>query len=215
MAVMAKRLEQFPGDVSGSPRRYPWSEWTDGGVWEIRRGADYDATTENMRVNLHIKAKSLGQKVRTTKTSDGAGLVFQFLDSEEMEVVRMSEEREPDATREALDALYEDACWIYDTARAEVTIPRRDGSRQKYAAIRFKRQIDTAREENRLVPTVAQIVKRPTVGLGHLAAAKRPDLMLESFVVDADKPYHRLFSRPTVELAEERLREYRDGTLGE
>jgi hypothetical protein len=214
MLAMAKRLAEFPESEKDGPRRYPWSEWTDGGVWEIQRGEDYDAETENMRANLHIKAKTLGQKVRTRKTSDGLGLVFQFLDSEEMEVVRMAEDREPEATREALNALYEDACWIYETAREEVTIPRRDGSRQKYAAIRFKRQIDAAHDEGRLVPAVAQIVNRPTLGLGHLAAARRPDLMLESFVVDRGRPYHRLFSTGTVEAAEERLREYRAG-LGE
>jgi hypothetical protein len=57
---MAKRLDSFP---DGASRRYPWTEWTDGGVWEIRRGEDYDAATENMRVNLHMKADALTMKV--------------------------------------------------------------------------------------------------------------------------------------------------------
>ncbi len=214
MALMAKRLEQFPDAGQATSRRYPWSEWTDGGVWEIRRGEDYDAATENMRVNLHMKAKSLGQKVKTKKVIDGAGLVFQFLDSEETEAVRMSEEREPEATRAAVDALYEDACYIYETARREVTIPRKDGTRQKYAAIRFKRQIDAAYAADRLVPAVAKIVSKPTVGLGHLEAEGREDLMLETFVVNREKSYHGLFSPRTVAAAKERLREYherRDG----
>src|SRR3954454_17418294 len=79
---MAKRLESFPGDVPSGARRYPWTEWTDGSVWEIRRGEDYDASTENMRVNLHMRAESDLKKVRTRKVRDerGEGLVFQFFD---------------------------------------------------------------------------------------------------------------------------------------
>src|SRR3954470_2710940 len=80
--LMAKRLDSFPGDKSTEQRRYPWSDWTDGSVWEIRRGEDYDASTENMRVNLHMRAEAELKKVRTKKVRDhqGEGLVFQFFD---------------------------------------------------------------------------------------------------------------------------------------
>jgi hypothetical protein len=89
-----------------------------------------------------------------------------------------------------------------------VTIERKDGRRQKYAAIRFKRQVEAGHSEGTLVPTVARIVKKPTLGFGHLEDAERPDLMLETLVVDAEKPYHSFFSPATVDAAEERLREY-------
>jgi hypothetical protein len=203
---MAKRLKAFPDGVAAGARRYPWAEWTDGGVWEIRRGDDYDVVTENMRVNLHMKADSLGRKVRTTKIERGSGLVFQFLDSEEMEIVEAKREDSPKETEDALDRLYEDASEIYERARTEVTIERKDGRRQKYAPIRFKRQIDAGRAEGMLVPTVARIVRKPTLGFGHLERAGRPDLMLETLVADRKKPYHSLFSAATVAAAEERLR---------
>jgi hypothetical protein len=173
---------------------------------------DYDVATENMRVNLHVKADALARKVRTTKTSDegGEGLVFQFLPSEDMEVVDMEMTRDPERTQEALELLYEDASEIYERARAEVTIERKDGRQQKYAANRFKQQIDKGHEEGMLVPAVARIVRRPTLGFGHLENAKRPDLMLETLVLDADKPYHQLFSSETVRVARERMDDYRD-----
>src|SRR5271167_1017294 len=88
---MAKRLDSFPAHEPHASRRYPWAEWTDGGIWEIRRGEDYDAPTENMRVNLHMKADALTIKVRTRKVRDesGEGLVFQFLDPEGEEMKTM------------------------------------------------------------------------------------------------------------------------------
>jgi hypothetical protein len=203
---MAKRLKAFPDRAAAGVRRYPWPQWTDGGVWEINRGEDYDVATENMRVNLHMKADSLGRKVRTTKVERGSGLVFQFLDSEEMKIVRAKRRESPKRTEDAIARLYEDASEIYERARTEVTIERKDGRRQKYAPIRFKRQIDAGQAEGALVPTVARIVKKPTLGFGHLERAGRPDLMLETLVVDPGRPYHGLFSPATVAIAEQRLR---------
>src|SRR4051812_22593140 len=128
---MAQRLHQFPGEPGDGQRRYPWAEWTDGSVWEVRRGEDYDVATENMRVNLHMKADALGQKVKTKKIAGGEGLVFQFLPSEDQEVVQMQMQRDPERTKAALDRLYADAMDIYERARQEVTIERKDGRRQK------------------------------------------------------------------------------------
>lgn len=211
---MAKRLQQFPvNDAPQSTRRYPWIDWTDGGIWEIQRGSDYDVPTENMRVNLHVKADALSRKVKTRKISsdDSEGLVFQFLESEEMELMKVENNRNPQETKAAVDQLYADALEIYERARTEVTIERKDGTKQRYAPIRFKRQIEKGREENELVPTVARIVRKPTLGFGHLENAERPDLMLETLVLDTSKPYHRLFTPNTVEIAHDRMAQYHDG----
>jgi hypothetical protein len=210
---MARRLDAFPHEPTGPRRRYPWHEWTDGGIWEIRRGDDYDVATENMRVNLHMKADALLRKVRTRKITDahGEGLVFQFLPDEEGETVEMAvQEQGADQAREAMKELYADALEIYERARAEVTIERSDGRRQKYAATRFKQQIEKGFEENTLVPTVARIIRRPTLGFAHLEEAGRQDLMLETLVLDARKRYHRFFSTRTVETARERMRKFPD-----
>ena len=210
--TMAKRLEQFPDDKAPKTRRrYPWPEWADGSAWEIRRGEDYDVATENMRVNLHLKADSLGQKVRTKKVNDeeGEGLAFQFIPSEEEEIMRASTARDAQGTAEALGLLYDDALGIYDQAREEVLIPRKDGGQQKYAAVRFKQQIDKGREEGTIVPTIARIVRKPTTGFGHLREAGRYDLMVENLVIDPEKPYHRLFSPETVRVAKKRMDDLR------
>ena len=77
---MAERVAGFKKDRVETPRCYPWHDWADGSIWEIRLGADYDVPTENMRVNLHERAKRYVMLVRTEKVSDetGEGLRFQF-----------------------------------------------------------------------------------------------------------------------------------------
>lgn len=111
-------------------------------------------------------------------------------------------------TESELDLLYEDLMELYERAREEVTIPRSDGHRQKYAPVRFKQQIERARERDELVPAVTRIVRKPTLGFGHLEAAGRPDLMVETLVLDGSKPYHRLFTPTTVATARKRMAEH-------
>src|SRR3954452_6229713 len=153
---MGKRLNQFPEEAGDGQRRYPWAEWTDGSVWEIRRGEDYDAATENMRVNLHMKADALAIKVRTTKVRDdgGEGLAFQFFDPDEKEANELLTTANPNEMETAMELLYADAMNIYERARQEVTIERSDGRQQKYAAVRYKQQIEKGHEEGMLVPTI-------------------------------------------------------------
>jgi hypothetical protein len=205
MPRMAKRLDTFPRDKE--PRRYPWHEWTDRSAWEIRRGDDYDSGTENMRANLHMKAETLGIKVRTKKVRDerGEGLVFQFYDPDESEANHLLTSANDIDLGVAMDQLYADAMNIYEVARQEVMIPRSDGSQQKYAAVRYKQQIERARENDELVPAIARIIKKRTTGFDHLEAAGRHDLMLENLVLDPSKLYHRFFTKNTIETARKRM----------
>jgi hypothetical protein len=210
--VMARRLETFPGDNGPrGNRRYPWREWTDGSTWEILRGEDYDVATENMRVNLHMKADSLFRKVRTRKFDNhrGEGLVFQFLDSAEAQEVRQLAAKYGKETSVMIDQLYADSMEIYERARKEVTIPRADGRRQMYAAVRYRKQIQDGYSEGNLVEAISRVVRRRTQGYGHLEAAERPDLMVETLVLDENKPYHHLFPTATVAAAQARMDEYR------
>lgn len=204
---MAKRLTTFPGGKPESRRQYPWQDWADGSVWEIRRGDDYDVSTENMRVNLHMKADSLLRKVRTQKVRDqqGEGLVFQFLESEDARRLREMAEQDPNAVHTAIERLYADALDIYERARSEVFIERKDGRQQRYAPVRYRQQIERGHSEGMLVPAVASIIRKRTAGFDHLEAAGRADLMLESLVLDTTKPYHHLFTPQTVEVARRRM----------
>ena len=114
-------------------------------------------------------------------------------------------------TAAALDVLYHDALDIYERARQEVFIQRSDGTQQRYAATRYQQPLDKGHAENTLVPTIAKVIRRPTLGFSHLENARRPDLMLETLVSDETKPYHGLFTRTTVETARARLKAYEEG----
>lgn len=164
-----------------------------------------------MRVSLHVRASQEGRKVRTHKISDtyGEGLVFQFLASDEEMTMQAALTQDPDGVSAALAQLYRDAVEIYDRARREVTIERKDGVRVPYVPVRYKQAIDKGYAENGLVPAIARIVRKPTLGFGHLAEQRRPDLMLEQLILDTTKPYHHLFSARTIELARERMEDYR------
>jgi hypothetical protein len=203
---MAHRLTSFDESSQGRTRKYPWAEWADGKPWEIRRGEDYDVATENMRVNFHMKGKQLGCKVRTRKFTDpdGEGLVFQFLGVKRGKGMASG----TGADEPAEEALYEDCCHIYEKARREVTFTRSDGTKQKYAAIRFMGKMKRAHSERWLVAAVSSTVEHRTGGFGRLEAAERDDLMLENFILDAGKPYHHLFSPHTLQVAGDRMAEY-------
>ena len=82
---MARRVDSFKEGLPS--RRYPWHEWTDGSIWEILRGEDYDVPTENMRVNLHERANHEYKRVRTSivrPSPKQEGLRFQFYPRDEV-----------------------------------------------------------------------------------------------------------------------------------
>jgi hypothetical protein len=68
------------GGGPGRPQKYPWQEWENGRPWEIVKGEDFNVSTHNMQVNLHMRAAKLDKIVRTRTINDGAAekLVFQF-----------------------------------------------------------------------------------------------------------------------------------------
>jgi len=120
----------------------------------------------------------------------------------------MSDAEKGASAEAAIQALYDDCIDIYVRAR-EVMIPRSDGTEQRYAPTRFKQQVDRGFRDGTLVPAVASIVRDTTKGFGHLAAAERPDLMVETLVIDPARPYHHLLSAGTVAAAKARMDEYR------
>lgn len=204
---MAQTVDDGGWDLP-SVRRYPWHEWTSGQTWQIRRGEDYDVSTENMRTNLHVRASQIGCKVRTKKLRDprGEGLVFQFQRGEG--TVPNTAPVASEDEKSAIEALYNVCLNIYETARREVFIPRSDGTQQRYAANRFIKQIKDAYAAGDLIAAVSRVVARRTQGFGHLERAGRPDLMLETHLLDETQPYYPLIPSETIERSRERMVEY-------
>lgn len=83
---MARRLDSFP-ERERRAGKYPWSEWTDGSIWEVVEGADFDVEPEAFQNLLYQRATREGDgvKVKTLRreTEDGqVAIVFQFIRAE-------------------------------------------------------------------------------------------------------------------------------------
>lgn len=85
-------------------------------------------------------------------------------------------------------------------------LPRADG--QPYIPHRFKQAIDRARAGGDPVLVVTRMCRRQTEGFDVILEANRPDLTVESLVVDDEKAYHDLFVTETVRLSRERLEKF-------
>lgn len=75
-------------DRSGHHLLYPWHEWLNGEVWDLRRGQHYEVPSERLRRNAWLMAHRKGKKVRTRLVRDdaGEGLVLRaYEDGEEFE----------------------------------------------------------------------------------------------------------------------------------
>jgi hypothetical protein len=204
---MARELSTFPKRRPPG-QRYPWDEWTNGRPWEIMRGEDYDISTENMRTNLHMRASSMGRKVKTQKVNgqQGEGLVFQFLPEQGGAMKPKDALLDEDTL---LEALHTDTVEIYDRARTEVRYTTQKGHSRMYAAVRFKQKIDRAYAARSLQELVAAVNKwvrsKPSQGFLILEEAGRLDLSVERLVLKEDKPYHSLFPATTLQRAREKL----------
>lgn len=60
---------------------YPWDKWTDGSVWKIVQGEDFDTTTSSMRAQLFNRGKKEGLNLRTNLEGTGV-LIFQFFEAD-------------------------------------------------------------------------------------------------------------------------------------
>jgi len=73
---MSRILEELPKDGRGAPQIYPWSDWTDGRVWEITRGVDFNGPAARMAGQMRNYALRNGLKVKQRVRADTVS--FQF-----------------------------------------------------------------------------------------------------------------------------------------
>lgn len=70
------------GSVSHPDHIYPWDEWTDGSIYLIVQGVDYNIPTFHMQLNIQNYARNHGLKHRKTRIRVGLeckeAVVFQF-----------------------------------------------------------------------------------------------------------------------------------------
>lgn len=65
---MPKTLDKFP--AAGGQARYPWDEWLNGQVWELRQGEDYNAKSATFLQNARSQGDKRGGRIRTRQFTD-------------------------------------------------------------------------------------------------------------------------------------------------
>jgi len=77
MMCMSRILEELPPDSRGAPEVYPWSDWTDGRIWEITRGEDFTLAVQSMAGLLRMRASRLGLSIQQRVRGDV--IAFRFM----------------------------------------------------------------------------------------------------------------------------------------
>lgn len=78
---MAKVLKSFDFSESGHSK-YPWDQWADGRIWQLRAGEDFTASVPSFRVAAGTWARRNGRKVRISARGATGTVTLQFYDAE-------------------------------------------------------------------------------------------------------------------------------------
>lgn len=73
---MATKIDAFEDKVATS--KYPWNEWADGSIWELKKGEDYDKP-ETIRGIVYSHACTRCMSVKTRSYDGGNRFQLQFL----------------------------------------------------------------------------------------------------------------------------------------
>lgn len=77
---MAKTLEGFDFGRTHGNAVYPWADWTNGAVWEITHGVDFQVEPEVMRGQIIVRGRKNGKPTTRIVRTEGEPdkVVFQF-----------------------------------------------------------------------------------------------------------------------------------------
>ena len=78
---MAEVLTEWPTIVRTRKAKYPWDEWTNGEIWKVSKGDDFDSEPKTFVQGLYAHAKRHGGKVKVGTLGEDA-VVFSFSNPE-------------------------------------------------------------------------------------------------------------------------------------
>lgn len=67
---MANKIRTFPKRQMGRPETYPWSDWLDGGIWQLVKGDDFDCEAKSFRHSAYSAATRAGVSLRVAVAGD-------------------------------------------------------------------------------------------------------------------------------------------------
>lgn len=76
---MAEVLTEWPSIVRTRQSRYPWSDWTNGQIWKVKEGEDFESNLKTFVQGLYAYGKRHGLKVEV-RTDPNAGIAaFRYI----------------------------------------------------------------------------------------------------------------------------------------
>jgi hypothetical protein len=78
---MSDVIDEFP-TRQGRPPIYPWGIWSDGQVYKLYAGEDFNGQAASFRVLAHRTAKTMGLKVETAIVDDGEAIIIEFKEAD-------------------------------------------------------------------------------------------------------------------------------------
>ena len=76
---MARIIEEWPSITRTRASRYPWAEWTNGAIWEVREAEDFSSNLKTFVQGLYAYGKRHGMKVEVRTSPDDGVVAFRFI----------------------------------------------------------------------------------------------------------------------------------------
>lgn len=76
---MAEILDTWPTITRTRQSRYPWSEWTNGQIWQVKAGEDFESNIKTFVQGLYAYGKRHGLKVEVRTDMDNDIAAFRFV----------------------------------------------------------------------------------------------------------------------------------------
>jgi hypothetical protein len=76
---MAQVLQEWPTISRTRQSKYPWSEWTDGEIRQVRKDEDFTSDVKTFVQGLYAYAKRHNMKVEVRTDADNDIAVFRFV----------------------------------------------------------------------------------------------------------------------------------------
>lgn len=88
---MATRVTEFPALSRARKSIYPWDEWTDGSIWQVKEGEDFTSNLKTFVQGCYAHAKRHGIKVEVRTIPDQGVVVMRFVPADAQVVAGLDE----------------------------------------------------------------------------------------------------------------------------
>lgn len=76
---MAQILQEWPSISRTRTSKYPWAQWTNGEIWQVKTGEDFESNVKTFVQGLYAYAKRHDMKVEVRTDADNEIAAFRFV----------------------------------------------------------------------------------------------------------------------------------------